>query len=91
MQKILEVIEQKIRPALNAHGGDIEFAEMTPDGVVKVRLSGACAACPGAQQTMSELVEASLKDACPEVRSVILLHGVNEDLIAQALKILRKS
>ena len=90
MKKILEVIDQKIRPALNAHGGDIEFVEMTSDGVVKVRLSGACAACPGAQQTMSELVEASLKDACPEVQSVIPLYGVSDDLVAQALKILRK-
>lgn len=90
MEKIQEIIEQKVRPALNAHNGDIELIEITSDGFVKVKLTGACATCPGAQQTMSELVAESIKEACPEIKGVIPVHQVSDELIGEALKILRK-
>ncbi|HEY3426536.1 MAG TPA: NifU family protein [Negativicutes bacterium] len=90
MEKIQEVIEQKVRPILNAHNGDIELVEITADGFVKIRLTGACAACPGAQQTMSAVVETALKEVCPDIKGVIAVHQVSNDLINQALKILRK-
>lgn len=90
MERIREAIEQKIRPALNAHNGDIEFVEMTSDGLVKVKLTGACATCPGAQQTLSEVVEVALKEVCPEVRGVQPIFEVSDDLIQQALRILRQ-
>ena len=88
--KIVQMIETKIRPALQAHQGDLKLLTVTDDGYVKVRLTGACAACPGAQQTLSEVVEAQLKAACPEIRGVIAVHQVSDDLINQAFKILRK-
>ena len=90
MEKIQQVIEQKVRPVLNAHNGDIEVIEVTSDGFVKVRLTGACATCHGAQQTMTELVEATLKEVYPDSKGVIVVHQVSDDLINQALKILRK-
>lgn len=90
MEKMQQIIEQKVRPVLQAHNGDIELVEVTADGVVKVRLTGACATCPGAQQTLSELVETAIKEACPEVKEIVLLQQVSEQLIEQALKILRK-
>jgi Fe-S cluster biogenesis protein NfuA len=90
MKKMQELIEGKIRPALKAHDGDIEVIEITEDNFVKVRLTGACATCPSAQQTMSELVEGAIKEVYPELKGAILVHQVNDDLIHQALKILRK-
>lgn len=90
MNKIDQVIADKIRPILQAHHGDMEVVEITADGIVKVRLIGACASCPGAQQTLSEIVETELRLACPEIQGVIPVFQVNEDLIQQALKILRK-
>ena len=48
MQEINRVIEEKIRPVLNAHNGDLELLEVTADGYVKVRLTGACAAAGAA-------------------------------------------
>lgn len=90
METIAQIIEQKIRPFLNAHQGDIELVEITADGFVKVRLSGACATCPGAQQTLSEVVEAQIKEIYPQIKGVIPVHQVSEDLIQQALKLLRK-
>ena len=90
MRNIREVIERKVRPVLNAHNGDIELIEVTEDGFVKVRLTGACATCHGAQQTMSEVVESVLIEACPQIKGVIPVQQVSEDLINQALNILRK-
>ena len=90
MDKVTKIIDRKIRPLLQEHQGDLELVESTADGFVKVKLTGACAACPGAQQTLSDIVEANLKEACPEIRGVIPVFQVNDDLIAQALKILRK-
>lgn len=90
MEKMREMIEQKIRPLLNAHDGDIELVEVTADGIVKVKLIGACATCHGAKQTMTEVVEVALKEIYPEIQGVIAVQQVSDDLIDQALKILRK-
>ena len=89
MEQVAAVIVEKIRPALNAHGGDIDLVGITPDGFVKVRLQGACAGCPGAGQTMTDFVETVIKEACPAVKGVRVCHEVSDDLIAQALNILR--
>lgn len=90
MNQVAEIIERKIRPLLQEHQGDLELVEITADGYVKVRLTGACATCPGAQATLSEVIESQLRQACPEINGVVPVYQVNEDLINQALKILRK-
>ena len=60
----------KIRPALQADGGDVELVEVCDDGVVKVRLVGACAGCPMSQLTLANGVERVLKENVPEVTRV---------------------
>lgn len=90
MEKLEQIIEEKVRPVLAAHNGDIELLEITAEGYVKVRLAGACASCPGARQTMAEIVEESIRQACPEIKGVIPVQQVSEELIGQALKILRR-
>ena len=69
-QKVKELIE-KIRPQLQGDGGDIELVSVTDDGVVNVRLTGACGSCPMATMTLKMGVEARLKDEIPEVKEVI--------------------
>ena len=88
--KVEEIISSKIRPVLRADQGDIELLEITSGAVVKVRLCGACATCPGAEHTLSELVSSELMEACPEVKGVMQVNRVSDELITQALKILRK-
>lgn len=90
MKKIENVIEKKIRPALRAHGGDIAILEVTTEGLVKVKLTGACSSCPGAHQTLSQMVEVVLKEECPEVTRVMAVQQVSDELIDAALKLLRK-
>ncbi len=67
-EKIQEVIN-KIRPMLQADGGDVELVDVE-DGVVKVRLQGACAGCPMSQITLKNGIERFLKKEIPEVKSV---------------------
>ncbi len=68
-QKIREALDQ-IRPILQRDGGDLEFVEMTEDNVVRVRLQGHCAGCPGATMTLKAVIEKILKENFPEVKAV---------------------
>ena len=68
-EKIKDALGQ-IRPFLQRDGGDIEFVELTDDNVVKVRLQGHCAGCPGAQMTIKGVVEQILKESYPEIKAV---------------------
>ena len=67
-EKVEEVIQQ-IRPHLQADGGNIELIDVT-DGVVKVKLMGACAGCPMSQMTLKQGIEKVLKQNVPEVDHV---------------------
>ncbi|MBT8373452.1 MAG: NifU family protein [Deltaproteobacteria bacterium] len=67
-EKVQEALN-KIRPMLQADGGDVEFVDVE-DGVVKVRLQGACAGCPMSQMTLKNGIEKLLKEEIPEVKSV---------------------
>ncbi len=68
-EKIREALGQ-IRPILQRDGGDIEFVELTPENIVKVRLQGHCAGCPGARMTLRGIVERVLKESYPEIAGV---------------------
>jgi len=69
MREKVEAVINEIRPLLQADGGDIELVDIE-GGVVKVRLRGACAGCPGAQITLRMAVERRLKEKVPEVERV---------------------
>ncbi len=71
MKDKVEEALNKIRPALQADGGDIELIDVDDDGVVKVRLQGACQGCPGAQMTLQMGVEAQLKKEVAGVTKVV--------------------
>jgi len=66
----IESALDKIRPALQADGGDVQFVEVTDEGVVRVRLTGACRGCPMSQLTLTNGVERVLKEDIPEVLRV---------------------
>lgn len=70
MREKVEAAINEIRPMLQADGGDVELVEVTDDGVVKVRLTGACGGCPMSQITLSRGIENRLKAVIPEVARV---------------------
>ena len=69
-EEVEKVLQEHVAPRLAVDGGGIELVEVTEDGVVKVKLRGACAGCPGARMTLQMGVERVLKNELPEVKSV---------------------
>jgi Fe-S cluster biogenesis protein NfuA len=61
---------QKVRPSLQADGGDVKLVDVDEDGLVKVKLMGACGGCPMSQMTLKMGIEKVLKQDVPEVTSV---------------------
>lgn len=70
MKDKIEQALEKIRPFLQRDGGDVEFIDYE-DGVVKVRLQGACSGCPGAQMTLKAVIEKILKEEFSEIKEVV--------------------
>ena len=71
-EKIVKILEQKIRPAVAKDGGDIKFKEFK-DGVVKVQLQGSCSGCPSSTMTLKQGVQNLLCHYLPEVKEVVAI------------------
>ncbi|MBN1827872.1 MAG: NifU family protein [Deltaproteobacteria bacterium] len=70
MKNKVEAALKNIRPKLQADGGDVQLVDVLENGVVKVKLTGACGSCPMAQMTLKFGIEKYLKEQIPEVREV---------------------
>ena len=70
MKKKVEDVLQQIRPSLQADGGDVELVDVV-DGVVKVRLTGACGSCPMSQMTLKMGIETTLKKKIADIKEVV--------------------
>lgn len=66
----VEQVINLIRPAVQSDGGDVEFVGVTPDGVVKIRLHGACVGCPSSNVTLQMGIERNLRAHIPEITGV---------------------
>ncbi|MGD0724915.1 MAG: NifU family protein [Spirochaetia bacterium] len=71
MKEQVQTALDEIKPALEADGGDVELVDVSDEGVVKVRLTGACRGCPMGMQTLKLGIEKHLKQKVPEVSEVI--------------------
>ncbi|MDP6440032.1 MAG: NifU family protein [Candidatus Brocadiia bacterium] len=69
-ERVTQLLDE-LRPSLQSHGGDVQFVDVTEDGVVKVVLEGACKGCPMAAMTVKEGIEARLKEEIPEITEVV--------------------
>lgn len=69
-ERVKHILDKEVRPFLNTHGGDVELVEVNDENVVKVRLTGACVECPGAQMTLTGMVEQTIKSRLPEIKRV---------------------
>ena len=70
MKERIQAAIEKIRPMLKADGGDVELVDVSEDGIVQVRLQGACSGCPMSQMTLKNGIERVIKQEVPEVKSV---------------------
>ena len=70
MRERVEEVLEKVRPMLQRDGGDVELVDVQDDGVVKVRLTGACSGCPMSTMTLKNAIEETIKKEIPEIKSV---------------------
>jgi Fe-S cluster biogenesis protein NfuA len=71
MREQVEKALDKVRMALMADGGNVDLVDVTEDGVVKVKLTGACGSCPMSQVTLKMGIERALKKEVPQIKEVI--------------------
>jgi len=71
LKERVEAALEKIRPSLQADGGNVDLVEVTPKGIVKVKLTGACSGCPMSQMTLKMGIGRTLKNEVPEVKDVV--------------------
>ncbi len=70
MQEKVQKVIDAVRPMLQADGGDVELVEVTKDGIVRLRLTGACGGCPMSTYTLRMGIERKLREAVPEVKAI---------------------
>lgn len=70
VKKDVETVLDQLRATLQADGGDIELVEVSDNGIVKVRLKGACAGCPMSLMTLAHFVEEHIRRAVPSIKRV---------------------
>ncbi|PIP19509.1 MAG: hypothetical protein COT38_02375 [Candidatus Omnitrophica bacterium CG08_land_8_20_14_0_20_41_16] len=73
MKERIEKALEKIKPMLQADGGNVELIEVTNDGVVKLKLKGSCGCCPMSSMTLKTGIERILKQEVPEIKEVIAI------------------
>lgn len=71
LREKVESVLGKVKPLLQRDGGDVELVDVQDDGVVKVRLTGACSGCPMSTLTLKNAIEETIKKEVPEVKSVV--------------------
>jgi Fe-S cluster biogenesis protein NfuA len=69
-EKVQKAIDM-VRPSLQADGGDVELVDVSPEGIVKVKLTGACHGCPMSQMTLKMGIEKIIKQQVPEIKEVV--------------------
>ncbi|MCK9572713.1 MAG: NifU family protein [Candidatus Omnitrophica bacterium] len=73
MRARIEKALDKVRPMLQADGGDVELIDVTADGIVKLKLKGSCGCCPMSSMTLKMGIERIIKQEVPEVKEVVAL------------------
>ena len=90
LREIEKVLEEDVRPYLLEHEGNVRISEYK-EGILKVRLTGQCCGCPSAALTTEELIAEAVKKKIPEVKDVVLVNEVSDDLIEMAKKLMSHS
>ena len=89
-EEIQKILDEKVNPLLAEHYGGASIVDFV-DGVLKVKLTGACSTCPSAQFTIEDVVKEIVMANCDYVDDVILDTSVSDELIEMAKKILNKN
>ena len=88
-EDIEKLLDEKVRPDLALHGGNIRILRIESN-IIHVQMTGQCSGCPSAELTMESLVSTELKQAFPQIKQVVMGTGVSDDLIMEAKAILQR-
>jgi len=83
LQEIETILENEVRPTLAGHNGNVFIVDYS-NNILRVRLTGQCSGCPSALSTTEEIIASKIKEHLPQIKDVILVTGVSDDLLAQA-------
>ena len=87
LEQIKVVLDERVRPFLKEHGGDVSVIGYE-DGVLQLKLLGQCAGCPAASLTNEMIIQEEVTKAVPEVKRVMLVQGVSDELMAEARRLM---
>ena len=88
-EQIQKILEEHVNPVLSEHFGGAQLVGFE-DNVARIRMTGACASCPGAQMTIQNVVKEIIMQHCDDVSDVILDTSVSDELYEEAKKMLNK-
>jgi Fe-S cluster biogenesis protein NfuA len=71
MESKIQKIIEKMRPYVNMHGGDVEFVSLN-DGIVKIKVTGACANCGLSKMTYNDMLGSMIKEEVPEIKDIVI-------------------
>lgn len=89
-EAVKKSLKEKVEPALADLFGGAQVTEITDEGVVYIKMTGACGTCPAAEEELSGPIKEALSQDCPEVTDVKLDQRVSEDMIDFAKQLLNK-
>ena len=87
-ERLEKMLDELVRPALAAHGGDVELVGME-GGILRLRMLGQCAGCPAATMTNETIIEGQLLPLISELKQVVLVHTVDESLLDMARTLMK--
>ena len=88
--KLEQLLDELVRPALRAHGGDAELVSFKKD-IIQMKMIDQCAGCPAATMTNQTIIEGQLMPLLPDLKEVILVHTVDDSLLAQARAMMQRA
>lgn len=88
-EELERVLNEHVRPLLRTHGGDMEVLSLE-DGILRFKLTGRCSGCPAADLTTEELIRGEILERLPQVKRVVLIQEISQELIDQAKAIMRQ-
>ena len=88
--KVESVLKEKVEPALAEHFGGAQITELTDDGILYIKMTGACGTCPAAKEELEGSIKDTVIQACPEIADVRLDDTVSQDMLDFAKQLLKK-
>lgn len=86
-RQVEQILDERVRPALTEHGGDVRVIDCK-GGILQIELLGQCSNCPASHLTAEFLISREIKSVLPEIKSVLLVQSVSDDMLDMARKIL---